>query len=75
MTQYAAVLGLFGVMSVALAAIGILGVMAHTVGQRANEIALRLALGAQPLNVLGLVLRRRGADRQGSPSGSSRRSW
>ncbi|HZL93672.1 MAG TPA: FtsX-like permease family protein, partial [Vicinamibacterales bacterium] len=57
LTQYAAVLGLFGVMSVTLAAIGILGVMAHTVGQRANEIALRLALGAQPLNVLGLVLR------------------
>ena len=57
LTQYTAVLGLFGVMSVTLAAIGILGVMAHTVGQRANEIALRLALGAQPLNVLGLVLR------------------
>ena len=57
LTQYAAVLGLFGVMSVTLAAIGIFGVMAQAVGQRANEIALRLALGAQPLNVLGLVLR------------------
>jgi putative ABC transport system permease protein len=57
LTQYAAVLGLFGVMSVTLAAIGILGVMAHAVGQREKEIALRLALGAQPLNVLGLVLR------------------
>jgi putative ABC transport system permease protein len=57
LTQYAAVLGLFGVMSVTLAAIGILGVMAHTVGQREKEIALRLALGAQPLNVLGLLLR------------------
>jgi putative ABC transport system permease protein len=57
LTQYAAVLGLFGVMSVTLAAIGILGVMAQAVGQRANEIALRLALGAQPLDVLGLVLR------------------
>ena len=57
LTQYAAVLGLFGVMSVTLAAIGILGVMAQAVGQRAHEIALRLALGAQPLNVLGLVLR------------------
>ena len=31
--------------------------MAHAVGQRANEIAIRLALGAQSLNVLGLVLR------------------
>jgi len=44
-------------MSVTLAAIGIFGVMAHAMGQRASEIALRLALGAQPLNVLGLVLR------------------
>jgi putative ABC transport system permease protein len=57
LSQYAAVLGLFGAISVALAVIGILGVMAHSVGQRANEIAIRRALGAQSLNVLGLVLR------------------
>ena len=57
LSQYAAVLGLFGAISVTLAVIGILGVMAHAVGQRANEIAIRLALGAQSLNVLGLVLR------------------
>jgi putative ABC transport system permease protein len=57
LTQYATVLGLFGAISVTLAIIGILGVMAHTVGQRANEIAIRLALGAESLNVLGLVLR------------------
>jgi putative ABC transport system permease protein len=44
-------------MSVTLAVIGILGVMAQAVGQRANEIAVRMALGAQSLNVLGLVLR------------------
>jgi ABC-type antimicrobial peptide transport system permease subunit len=56
LTQYAAELGLFGVMAVTLAAIGILGVMAHAVGHREKEIALRLALGAQPLSVLGLVL-------------------
>jgi putative ABC transport system permease protein len=55
--QYAAVLGLFGAMSVTLTIIGILGVMAHAVGQRSNEIAIRRALGAQSLNVLGLVLR------------------
>ena len=57
LSQYAAVLGVFGAMSVTLAVIGILGVMAQAVGQRANEIAIRMALGAQSLNVLGLVLR------------------
>jgi putative ABC transport system permease protein len=57
LSQYAAVLGLFGAMSVALAVIGIFGVMAQAVGQRANEIAIRMALGARSLNVLGLVLR------------------
>lgn len=57
LSQYATVLGLFGALSVALAVIGILGVMAQAVGQRANEIAIRRALGAQPLNVLGLILR------------------
>jgi putative ABC transport system permease protein len=56
--QYAAVLGLFGGMAVALAVIGILGVMAHAVGQRLTEIAIRVALGAHALDVLGLVLRR-----------------
>lgn len=57
LTQYAAVLGLFGIIAVSLAVIGILGVMAHAVAQRVNEIALRLVLGARPLSVLGLVLR------------------
>ena len=57
LSQYAAVLGVFGAISVTLAVIGILGVMAQAVGQRANEIAVRMALGAQSLNVLGLVLR------------------
>ncbi len=57
LSQYAAVLGVFGAMSVTLAVIGILGVMAQAVGQRANEIAVRMALGAQSLHVLGLVLR------------------
>jgi putative ABC transport system permease protein len=51
------VLGVFGAISVTLKVIGIFGVMAQAVGQRANEIAVRMALGAQSLNVLGLVLR------------------
>ena len=56
LSQYATVLGLFGVMSVTLAVIGILGVMAQAVGQRSNEIAIRLALGARAASVLGLLL-------------------
>jgi putative ABC transport system permease protein len=55
--QYAAVLGVFGTIAVVLAVIGILGVMAQAVGQRSNEIAIRLALGANGASVLGLVLR------------------
>jgi putative ABC transport system permease protein len=54
--QYAAVLGLFGVLSVTLAVVGLVGVIAQAVGQRAHEIAIRLALGAQTRSVLRLLL-------------------
>jgi len=56
LSQYATVLGVFGTLSVTLAVIGILGVMAQAVGHRTNEIAIRLALGAQASNMLGLLL-------------------
>jgi len=57
-TSYEAVLlGAMAALALVLASVGTYGVVSYLVGQRTNEIGIRMALGAQPVEIMGMVLR------------------
>src|SRR5688572_7106669 len=52
----ATLIGLFALLALAIATVGVAGVLAFSVSQRTNELGIRLALGAEPGTILRMIL-------------------